>query len=263
MRQIAGILMSAGVAFGYAAVGNIRCHPGNAYKADGIISFEGKTLKTYTDRVFVECEVAGAKPVAVIDHHRPGDSGYDLPPSKYWEASSLGQLISFLAKNNIKVSVSKSWRVLAAMDHCRAAALQGECPGVSGSEVLALRVKEIAQANSVSESNVRRRVDDYRFTVRKVPPMKFGGAAVVDLREFDLGVGYSVDLLCMQTALDVEGKAGLLRHRDVKNGPEKTTLSGHVTPAMVRYFLDIFAPAQGLTKTYGVPARGYAGGYMS
>lgn len=129
--------------------------------------------------------------------------------------------------------------------------------------MLALRIKEIAQANKVSESEVRRRIDEYRFTVRKVAPLKFGGAAVIDLRAFDLGVGYSVELLCMQTALDVESKAGLLRHRDVKSGPEKITISGRVSPAMVQYFLSTFAATQGLTKTYGVPAHGYAGGYVS
>lgn len=121
MRQIADILTSAGMAFGYAAVGAARCHPGNAYKADGVISPEGKLLKTYVDRVFVECEVAGVKPVMIIDHHRPGDPGFDLPPSKYWQASSIGQVISFLAKNSVKISTNRSWRrwIIAGLPPCR------------------------------------------------------------------------------------------------------------------------------------------------
>src|SRR5690606_1931199 len=36
--------------------------------------------------------------VVKIDHHRPGDPGYGQPPSKFLEASSIGQVIAVLAR---------------------------------------------------------------------------------------------------------------------------------------------------------------------
>lgn len=46
------------------------------------------------------------------------------------------------------------------------------------------------------------------------------------------------------------------------DGRAKIVLGGHTTPAMVRVFLDTWAPQQGLTDIYGDPARGFAGGYL-
>src|SRR5690606_25622302 len=36
--------------------------------------------------------------VVVIDHHRPGDPGYGRPPEEFLAASSIGQVITELAR---------------------------------------------------------------------------------------------------------------------------------------------------------------------
>lgn len=92
-----------GVAYCYAvdAAGK-RVHPGNAYAAQGVSNPE--LLQTVLEQggraILFECEVALEGVTADIlrcDHHRPGDPGYGLPPEKFWEASSLGQLYKLLA----------------------------------------------------------------------------------------------------------------------------------------------------------------------
>lgn len=75
-------------------------------------------------------------------------------------------------------------------------------------------------------------------------------------------MGYSLKLLSAQVAATVEGVAVLLQHKDVEGGPVKWSLSGEVLPETVEAFMEGWGPAQGLEKIYGVPSRGYAGGYV-
>jgi len=39
-------------------------------------------------------------------------------------------------------------------------------------------------------------------------------------------------------------------------------LTGHGYPEMARYFIDVYAKANHLVRVFGVPSRGYAGGYI-
>src|SRR5688500_19057889 len=89
MQAIAVCLEKTNQEYGFAAVGGQRCHPANAYRADGIISPEGEvsTLGArYDTLVFVECRPWNVplekkhEQLLVIDHHEEGDPGYDLGP---------------------------------------------------------------------------------------------------------------------------------------------------------------------------------------
>jgi hypothetical protein len=88
--------------------------------------------------IFFECnllENLSGVEVVHIDHHHPGDHGYALPAERFWEASSLGQFVSFLSGFELSDNPSKEMKLVAAVDHCLAEALEGKCPGVDIKEV--------------------------------------------------------------------------------------------------------------------------------
>ncbi|HEY4508491.1 MAG TPA: hypothetical protein VJJ55_02430 [Candidatus Paceibacterota bacterium] len=296
MRAIERLLAHAGVLGGgdayriaYAVADGRRVHPGNAYRADpvdGLVSAD--TL------VRVECEpreIAADVKVVVVDHHRDGDPGYGLPPAKYWEASSIGQMYNLLSEEivpwphgdpeaasrafgPVRVGLeaefggSEGIRALAAMDHCFPAAVRGECQttvtyGPTPAEVLAVKYREIAAGTKSDEAAVRDRVEFFKRELDTADDEVVGTQAVKDLRHHDLGAGYSLDLLATQVAVTTGGHAALLRHRDRDGQPEKWTLSGNATTETVLAFKEVWAPAHGLVRVYGVPERGYAGGYTA
>lgn len=69
-----------------------RVHPGNAYRCSIPSVPEGATVYA------VECIDKLPVGWVRIDHHRPGDPGYGCPPEEFMSASSLGQVISELAR---------------------------------------------------------------------------------------------------------------------------------------------------------------------
>lgn len=274
MRAIVELLSATKQEFGFAAVNGSRCHPGNAYGATGLLIQADGTYQAFDRKyqryIFVECRPANVplsrkRTLTFIDHHEEGDPGYQLAPSKFWKASSLGQTVRMLQDFGHTIVTTYDMKVLAAMDHCRSAAMFGKCPGVKGKDVFKLRVKEIAATHKAAEHDVRKKVTQFSQILKERTEQPFGNGRIIDLTDIHLGSGYSLELLCAQTALDVAGVAALLRHRDKANdrSTEKVSISGHVTPGMVTYFEQSFAPNQGLVRVYGVPARGFAGGYLT
>lgn len=254
MRRIEEILCERGVPYAYAQMDNRVVQPGNAYRADPVpILEDGDTL------VCIECrprEIPDLVALHTIDHHRPGDPGYDLGSTDYWRASSIGQLYARLGG-----TPTYEDRTLAAMDHCFNAALRGETPGVAAQDVYRRKVLEIAQAMSIETEEVFARTEHFRNRFLSAPEAGDFPLTVRDMRADFLGTGYSLDLLCAQVAVAIEGGIGLLRHKDIGTGPDKWTLTGHPSPELVRYFMEYWAPKHGLEHVYGAPTRGYAGGY--
>ncbi|SRR5216684_1223921 len=255
MREIERILIWDKRQFQYAMKDGKRVHPGNAYEADRV-EFPG-------DVVLIECQPISIHvdgKVFVIDHHRPGDPGYNASPKDFWHASSLGQLADFLG---VAMEVGSHENVvLAAMDHAPAAAIRGECPGVSAQEVVDRKVAEIAKASKYSEDEVRGRIESFQLWAVDAPTLAIGGQSLVDLRDTDTGEGYSLDYLSAQVAALAGGYAVLLLTHDRGDSRPKWTVAGHATPAVIEAFKNEWAPAQGLVGIYGVPSRGYAGGYL-
>lgn len=94
MTTIEQLLVECGVPFAYARKDEKRVHPGNMYSADTVHVPPG------VERVvLVECDAPLDADVEVTrcDHHRPGDPGFGLPPERFMEASSVGQVIALLA----------------------------------------------------------------------------------------------------------------------------------------------------------------------
>jgi len=273
MKEIVGLLTVHGVDFHFAAVHGQRCHPGNAYIADSTVSPDEKKIdelgRPYDRFVFIECR-PGEVPLeqkhtdlTVIDHHEEGDPGYSLGPADFWKASSLGQAVRWLQESGREVTITQEMLVIAAMDHCRQAAIRGECPGVTKEEVLGRRVASIAEAHKVRIAMVEAMIADFSATFQEYEPLAFGSGSVIDITDRHLGVGYSLAWLCAQTALDMDGLAALARNNESPAlSDEKIMLTGHATPEMVEHFMNVYAPARGLVRIFGVPKRSYAGGYI-
>ena len=264
MNRIEEILKEHGCSVQYAMKDGKRCHPGNAYQADNIYVFFGLQEDPIDivgmSIVLVECQPAGVADFVRVDHHRPGDPGYGQPASQYWLASSLGQIYTLLGIHEIP----HEDKILAAMDHSPAGAIRGECPGVSAQEVLDRKVAEVARGTKSSPEEVMERIGHYRAMLESAPKIEMAGQVLKDLRSEYLGEGYSLSLLAAQAAALAGGHTALLRHRDAMGKPEKWSVSGHATPETVNAFM-MWGPKNGLVKEsmYGVPERGYAGGYLS
>jgi hypothetical protein len=252
MREIEHILKAQEQSYEYAMASGKRVHPGNAYKADEVESKKWLVL--------IECEPAltSAMNAIHLDHHRLGDAGYGMSPAQYWEASSLGQLCSLLDIQTI----THDQYVLAAMDHCPANAIRGECPGIKAREIVDRKVQEIALATKLSPSVVSLRIVEFREKLEHLPEVKIGNQQLKDMRSFDTGEGYSLNYLCCQVATLVSGYAVILLTHDRGDTRKKYTIAGHCTPETVQAFMDEWAPSQDLVGIYGVPSRGYAGGYV-
>ena len=254
MQAIWKMLRKIGAQIVYASISETRVHPGQAYRADPVPELNaGDTL------VLIECQptfIPDGVNVIVVDHHRPGDPGYDLGPEHYWEASSIGQLHALLG-----VAPTAWRRLVAAMDHCFSSAVAGSCPEVSGHEVFAEAVDRTAASTGTDFPGVIQRIHHFAEIQKNSPVILIGNQEVKDFRDLDLGEGYSLDLLSAQIAAASRGYTALLRHHDPGDVAEKCSLVGHGTPETIRAFIEEWAPEEGLVHIYGVPVRGYAGGY--
>ncbi len=254
MRCMVGILNARHEMIIEAKVNGSRVHPSNAYDGNNANEIVG----TGSDIITIECAVSGVVPTKVIDHHRPGDPGYGLGPDRFWEASSLGQLCRYL-----KIAdVPHGFRVMAAMDHCYGAAMEGLCPGVTPEEVHDLKVREIARKRGVSTDYVIRQIQAYVDVLNDnagtpIPTVVIGDQEVACIP--DTGIGYTLEYLCAQVAAIMAGKPVLIRVRDRENAPYRRHLCGKVNRETIDHFLDKWVPEQGLVKPYGNPERGYAG----
>lgn len=253
MDRIEELLTANGQIFVQATKNGRRVNPGNAYDADFTddIAFTGGEL------VFVECAIPEAPRDIVIDHHRPGDPGYDKGADDYFSASSIGQLYALLGI----AEIPQADRILAATDHCFAAAIQGLCPGISVDEIRQLKERGIAQTLKISAEDVRAEVQrhydnlDFRYEVIVI------GSQLVAKIPYT-GIGYTLSYLSAQFAAVLAGVAVLITLRtEFEDEPLRYHLCGNATAKTVKEFMETWAPEHGLERIYGVPARGYAGGY--
>lgn len=255
MTEIEKILVTHGRPFQYATRDGSRVHPGNAYKADPVL------VEMETIAVLVECEPVdffGTNAVVrVIDHHRVGDPGFSLSSELYWEASSLGQLYKLLDLGK----PTAEHLTLAALDHCMVQARRGNCPGVDPEILKLFSRQHIAKRKGIDISLVESCIHKMRGQIEYSPIVVIGSQDVFDFTRIATNVGYSLEYLCVQEALADMHKVALIRTKNKTGHADKVIICGAATPDTIRFFIDTWAPANGLTKIYGVPERGYAGGY--
>jgi hypothetical protein len=256
MQEIEKLLQSMSLPYAYAKINGNRVHPGNAYSADPV------SIPPVYTFVFVEC---GFRQV-IVDHHRPTDPAYKLGPDRFFEASSIGQMVKLLSEVLPHEAMSldhvpEHLRYVAAIDHCFNAAVKGQCPGISSRQAARVRIQHIAETTGKTTATVRRAVRQWLKRKRDVPIINMGGMPVYDFTKYDCGTAYSVAYLSLQQAAAQEMFACMLRCRHSDNEPEKYHANGLTVEAAEAFMA--MAPELGLHDVYGVPARGYAGGYLA
>lgn len=251
MREIEKVLAAVGAPFCHAAVSQQRCHSGSAYSADSVVCVGRNAhhreflLRPTEDVAFVECGLAGFEPVLCIDHHNPGDAGFDKGPADYLQGSSLAQVL-----NHYGLEPTETQRLLCAADHCLTAAYQGECPGVDPDELLFMRASWQALMT-------------YRSMGDTLTSILAAAKAVN--QHYDPAAGMSIFLDPTRTPADLpEGAARAgkaVRYRSLSlDGVLKEMVKGG-TPAQLAAFI---AEHEALgRRTYGNPYRGYAGAYLT
>lgn len=292
MAAIESLLADRGEQIAYA-VGpdGDRVVAGNAYRAIGYQYSDDMSLYTRFDGdvVLVECGGDLPAPAVVVDHHWPGDPGYGQPPAAFAAASSIGQVLALLYRNAQKherdglVSfMSDEQLLIAAADHCLAAAYRGECPGVDPDALMRWRVESRAAFQKRSADDVLRDVEAARTVLRDAEVLHL--SAGIDAG----GVCRSCRVKCAPTEEDGSWDycecptARDMRGRKVAELPEASAREGLCfisdglpdptgrvkvvcqsgTPEQIRAFMAHWAPAAGLVDVYGDPARGFAGGYV-
>ncbi len=249
MREIERVLAADGRAFVHAARGRRRVDARSAYDADGVVRVGADLvprqalLLPKAPVVFVECRLPGRVPQRRIDHHHPGDPGFDAGPERYLEGSSLGQLLALLGREPTPLQ-----RLLAAGDHCLTAAYQGACEGVDPDELLALRAAWQARTSGRTLTAVIEGLLDAAGRARARFDARTGEARFLDPTEVprDLPEGAA--------------RAGVpVRYRAwTPDGGLKEMFKGGSPAAVERFMAEHRAAGR---PVYGNPLRGYAGTY--
>jgi len=249
MREIERVVRDAGLAALHAARGGRRCDARTAYLADAVVRVgadgvaRAAVLRPALPFVEVECTLDGRVPACRVDHHRPGDPGFEAPPEDFLRGASLGQVLALLERE-----ATPTQRLLAAGDHCLTAAYAGRCPGVAPDELLFLRASWKARISGRSLTDVVDGIQDAARRARGRLDAEHGEARFLDPTEVpgDLPEGAAY--------------AGVpVRYRDLlRDGTLKEMFKGG-TPAAVEAFMAEHRRAGRVV--YGNPWRGYAGAY--
>lgn len=237
MREIVRVLEEAGEKYVYARFFGANVKAVNAYKANGTSA----PITKDAELVFVECEVMGLCASVIVDHHRPGDPGYDCGPSRYLEGSSLGQVLALLGK----VPTAEQ-RIICAADHCPDAGYKGLCPGVDVDAFADWRLASKAAVKGVPLEVLRERVQEQHLLLQAAERIDIAGTSVAWMPEStdetpDASARFQIPFMYRRTETDGREKFGIL---------------GAPPEAIVAWMEQC-----GLANVYGCPDRGYAGGY--
>ena len=240
MAEIEAVIKRKGHVALYAAKEGRRVHPGNAYKADGVT---GGALGSNPVHL-VECQVERIDTTA-LDHHRPGDPGYGRAPAEFMEASSLGQVLAVLG-----LQPTPQQRIIAAADHCLAAAYAGQCPGVDPNRLMEWRAANRAEFQGRPVREVIADVKRARAALKRADFVQYGGVEVASMGDRAIPE--------LPEAAAREGIPFLAVVWD-RDGRRKIVLQA-APPAAVEDFMAI-RRKEGC-EVYGDPARGFAGAYI-
>jgi hypothetical protein len=265
MTHIFHLLHSRGECVQYAMVDGSRVRPDTAYRAVPPSGCDGTVYA-------VECSwpQREGEEVIIVDHHRPGDPGYGVPPAEYQRGSSLGQVIGILGAEWDPHS-----RMAAAADHCLAAAYRGECPEVNPDALLKWRAASRGEFQHRSIPAVLSDIAAAQRALQSAPRVSLlvdccGGHSVGPYRDPEC---------CEERARSYVAD---MRGRHVPELPEAAARLGLAFiadapaegEARRKVVLQVASPAQlaawpawaarnGIVDLYGGdPARGFAGGYQ-
>jgi hypothetical protein len=302
MSAIEGLLNECGEQVIYATSGGHRVNPGNAYRTDtprheliwhnGI----GTIYAVECDWEHLDGETGD---VQHIDHHRPGDPGYGVPPAEFFRGSSLGQVIAELARLGVLTwpvgplmsrnpagtlvvahhqgNMVDPLILAAAADHCLGAAYAGQCPGVDVGALGEWRIATRAAHQGRSVDEVRADIERAMAALRAAPMVTLLDVADMS-HTYDHDWSRSVcdgcnrePVICrdmrnihvseLPEAGTRLGESYIAVGLPGPDGRSKVVCSG--TSEVVGAFLRNWAERNGLDDCYGDPARGFAGGYYA
>lgn len=257
MSAIERILRDAGARVLYAAgLDATRVHPGNAYRAVCLLDGRAEASQLPEGEVWlIECAPArgawwhdAVASARRIDHHRPGDPGYGRPPAEFLAASSLGQTIAALRLP--PRAITREMRMVAAADHCLAAAYAGKCPGIGPETLARWRAESRAQHRGCSVSQILADIDRATAALRAAPTIEIAGVRVADL-------GTTVP-----EAPEAAARIGMPFLATVVEpdyGRRKRVLQAAPYDVVAAWLAEMQAEGH---ETYGDPARGFAGAYI-
>ncbi len=279
-----------------------RLHPGNAYAASRATMPESVGSETTLVLVECGpadgsnlghlCQMAYE--VIRVDHHRVGDAGYACGPGEYWSGASIGQVATILGLSRDSYlhwppvrpccgcgwdtpacsdcinhegqyesydQTWQRWQLIAAADHCLESAYRGLCPGIDPDVLLRWRIASRAAFAAASIAEIAEQIEAARDALRTADRLH---VSIGPAGGNDKDYSYIADLRNqvvpeLPEAACRDGVAYLATVSD-RDGRKKVVL-GAASPEVVASFLrgDVVS---GLTGVYGVPARGYAGGYL-
>lgn len=153
---------------------------------------------------------------------------------------------------------SLNLKLVAAGDHCLAAAYAGKCPGVKASELFAWWLESISKQTGKTTEELEAGVlfaGEKLLEAPEVPDL----AGVLDLRP----AGFIPNLPAAAVWLGA-AYLTIIVDRDERT---KIVLGGcgeGSAPGTepVKQFISEWGPSNGLLEIYGDPVRGYAGGYL-
>ncbi len=254
------IAISSGLVVASATFNDIRCHAGNAYQANGFMVDNG-TIENVTKVIIFECNplVAGEFPIILqADHHNPGDFGYGIGAERFFDASSLGQLMNFLGiEPNIKQLM------VAAGDHCPVDAYAGKCLGIDRSDFAKFRISQKLEFyNSIKDvRNEHKNTLETLTSIIEEAKRKLLEAPIIDGVRDLRSMGYIDELPEAALSLGVAFMSQIeeLDHDMQPTGNIKILLSGCATPETITKFMEWGNSLINKVNVYGNPTRGYAG----
>lgn len=284
MKKIEELLTLLGYTFSYALQGEERSNVSNAYRSSHFDFFESSI-------VYIECNAVHKSNIEIlIDHHNQGDYGYDLDSNNFVDASSIGQFFKYILLNdfdysttllNLEIKETKkeikegmyydtdAWYLdtvkgtvkipseivlLSGIDHCLIDAYKGKCKGIDTNNLFNIRISQIASDLSIPKETLFDIAKEYDNK------LKYFGK-ILDLTHIDLGNDiYSPKYLVIRE-LSISKNIPIAL-KVTFNGLEKIMFlsleKNEVEEIMnKKEYKDIK-----LENMFGVPNRGYAGGFI-
>jgi len=295
MKKIVSFLEILHYNYTFASVSDKRCNSSNSYSAEFFNFF-------YETIIYIECntiEKLHSNKTILIDHHNDGDFGHSLSYDRFLEASSIGQFLKFvlnndfdyvvnvlgfdmtpsnsfeknttffkdnnwfISVNDFSVRIPKDVVLIAGIDHCPSAVYSGLCKGIEVDDLFQLRVLAIAKDLSISLSEISVVLEKYTNIIKKIL-MADEENGIFDLTHIDLGVGfYSPDYLILRELAISNQMPIAVKTKNTDDAELYKIMFLSLDENQVKDILNIKKfKSCNLEDVFGVPSRGYAGGFV-
>ena len=287
MAKIESILRLLGYQFVYALDGEKRSIVSSAYSSTHFNVFN-------LNIVYIECDsIYDNDKMVFLDHHKEGDYGYLLDYNDFIEASSLGQFFKYILIHdfyyvvsilNLKVdSFKRSYKevmyfnndnwyldtkegtviipedivLLSGIDHCLSDAYKGKCKGIDKDLLFEIRISQLS-------SNLNMNIEDIKELVNKyIKKLNYycGAKDILNLLDYNVGEGfYSHEYLILREVAIYKDIPIAIKQKD--NDLEKLMFLSLNKIQVEEILENEYFNNIKLKKVFGVPVRGYAGGFI-